>query len=448
MIHRTKSLLLAKLALGVWVCFSASVASALDAREYIARAKALIQDGQYSFARRYLDPAVIAPFISSGERAHAYYLRGYSFRAQGLDVSALRDFNRALEFDPDNATVLNEVGFAYAYGRGVTQDKSLAYGYFDQAATRNSAEGHFQKGHALLNGAGVKKNVPDAREALSKAAAGGHNYAMLTLASSYREPHVAEPQAALAQQWYERAWEAGVSRALWFLGRMHEKGELGEPDPARAVEYYLEALDQGVAVAGVSLAYAYLTGTGVAVDEARAFALYEQAAAAGLSSGQVGLGHMYEHGIGIKENIDRARSLYIEAANRGDRNAQRRLVTHYLSQPSLKDRGQALQWSAKAAGSGDAQAQNDYAWLLATSKYSELRNGVLAVNTALQAVAQEPIAAYLDTLAAAYAEAGNFEKAVETQQRAIEAISTNQMDLMEEFQSRLRLYQESQPWRE
>jgi hypothetical protein len=91
---------------------------------------------------------------------------------------------------------------------------------------------------------------------------------------------------------------------------------------------------------------------------------------------------------------------------------------------------------------------NDYAWLLATSKFDSVRNGILAVDQAQKAVESAESAAYLDTLAAAYAEVGNFAEAIAVQQRAIDAITDDEADLQGELQVRLEYYQRSQPWRE
>jgi tetratricopeptide (TPR) repeat protein len=67
------------------------------------------------------------------------------------------------------------------------------------------------------------------------------------------------------------------------------------------------------------------------------------------------------------------------------------------------------------------QTLNDAAWLMATSSSGSLRNGREAVRLAEHGVqltsAQEP--ALLSTLAAAYAEDGNFDKAIETERLAI-----------------------------
>jgi len=53
----------------------------------------------------------------------------------------------------------------------------------------------------------------------------------------------------------------------------------------------------------------------------------------------------------------------------------------------------------------------------------------------------------LDTLAAAYAEQADFEKAVETERRAMELRDAKSSG-REGMQSRIRLYQEHKPFRE
>jgi len=91
---------------------------AVDSRGYIDRAVVLIEEGDFSLARSYLGPALVDPYIAPDLRSKAFYLRGYSYYAQGLPVSALRDFNRALEFSPNNPVVLFMVGRAHYEGSG------------------------------------------------------------------------------------------------------------------------------------------------------------------------------------------------------------------------------------------------------------------------------------------------------------------------------------------
>lgn len=66
-----------------------------------------------------------------------------------------------------------------------------------------------------------------------------------------------------------------------------------------------------------------------------------------------------------------------------------------------------------------AEALNALAWIYATHKYANVRSGEAALRLARRAVALKRSAARLDTLACAYAERGDFTKAIETQQQAI-----------------------------
>ncbi len=91
---------------------------------------------------------------------------------------------------------------------------------------------------------------------------------------------------------------------------------------------------------------------------------------------------------------------------------------------------------------------NTVAWSLATCEASELRNGTEAVQLAERAVAGSHRAnpMFLDTLAAAYAEAQQFDQAVAVQQQAIGLLRSEQDKT--NYTSRLKLYQANQPFRE
>ena len=87
------------------------------------------------------------------------------------------------------------------------------------------------------------------------------------------------------------------------------------------------------------------------------------------------------------------------------------------------------------------------AWLQATCPNDKFRDGKKAVENAKKAceVLKEVNASHLDTLAAAYAESGNFKQAVEQQTKAIElADETDKTD----FRSRLEIYKQGRPYRE
>jgi TPR repeat protein len=432
--------------LALWLAASnAATADTVDARAYLQRAIELIEAGELRLARTYLAPALIDPRLSAVERSHAYYVRGYSFLIDGLPVSASKDYARALEFNADNGPALVGLGDLYHRGVGVDEDPELAYAFFESAAEVDHPEASLFIGFALLQGRGVEQDVDRAREILSALVEEGSDQAMLYLGRSYREPFAPDPDPDLAREWIEQAAEAGSVEAKATLGYMHYKGEFGEPDMAEAVRLFEEAAAEGSNSANVALGHMYLVGDGLPTDPTLARQLLEQAAEAGDLAGALSLGHIYEAGIGVERDLLRAESWYLKGAHAGFGQAQLRLF--YL----LLGRGEetnAVHWIAKAAEQDLAQAQNDYAWLLSTSQIDAIRDGELALTYAEKAVAQVESAAYLDTLAAAYAELGRFPEAVSIQEQALTLVTEAGSEEARALAEHLAAYQAGEPWRE
>jgi Tfp pilus assembly protein PilF len=99
----------------------------------------------------------------------------------------------------------------------------------------------------------------------------------------------------------------------------------------------------------------------------------------------------------------------------------------------------------------DTSLLNDTAWMLATNPNATIRNGREAVQLAQQAIKlsgeREP--ALLDTLAAACAEAGRFDTAVETAMAARRlAEAAGRQPLADDIQMRLDLYRGRKPFHE
>jgi tetratricopeptide (TPR) repeat protein len=99
----------------------------------------------------------------------------------------------------------------------------------------------------------------------------------------------------------------------------------------------------------------------------------------------------------------------------------------------------------------DGNALNNLAWVLATYPANNVRNGKRAVELAEKAVAlpggETPIVSR--TLAAAYAEVGDFSKAITVAQRAAErAAAAQNASLVETLRHELSLYETGKPNRE
>jgi tetratricopeptide (TPR) repeat protein len=88
-------------------------------------------------------------------------------------------------------------------------------------------------------------------------------------------------------------------------------------------------------------------------------------------------------------------------------------------------------------------------WLLATSPDASLRNGAQAVRLAEFAASRNPGAENLDVLASAYAETGQFDRAVQVSQRAMEmAQSYGRTEIAKQIGVHLKSYQAKHPYRE
>ena len=97
-------------------------------------------------------------------------------------------------------------------------------------------------------------------------------------------------------------------------------------------------------------------------------------------------------------------------------------------------------------------AQNNLAWLLATCSHDSVRDGARALTLAEQLVTSYPRdVAYLDSLAAAYAEVGRFKDAVRIAQEAEnnipKHIPTDDPKVIE-FKKHWDMYRSNRPWRE
>ena len=99
---------------------------------------------------------------------------------------------------------------------------------------------------------------------------------------------------------------------------------------------------------------------------------------------------------------------------------------------------------------GYIEAFNSMAWIMATSPDDRLRDGRRAVAYAEKAVGNSsPDINFLDTLAAAYAEAGRFEEAIAIENRIISLLAAaRQTDAITMHVQRMNRYEEGRPYRE
>ena len=129
-----------------------------------------------------------------------------------------------------------------------------------------------------------------------------------------------------------------------------------------------------------------------------------------------------------------------EQAQLGNAEAQYKYARIHLV---TEDKSEGITWLRKSSAQGYVPAMNGLAWILATDPDGRFRNGEEAVRWARQACEEDgwETAAYIDTLAAAYAEHEQWEDAIVTQRRAMEQVSEVEGNAAS-YDSRLQKYLE------
>jgi TPR repeat protein len=344
-----------------------------------------------------------------------------------------------------------------------------------------------RRGFAAWGGRGVARDPAQAAKWLEQAAAAGRPYAASLLADLYRMGDGVQRDNQRAHELDLEAAALGVAPAQARLA--YDAAYAQDPaarDPASAVPWLNAAAEQEHGPALFVLGQLYLFGQGVEADAELAWRLITRAAELGYLPAQAAVGARLLDGDPASDDVQRGLYFLQTAASSRNGTAAYWLGKLYLAGRHLEtDFGLAAQWLTRSSelefppghlwlaelyskGLGveaDADrvdelrarvlptmpvgARNEFAWELAVSPAEQLRNGAFAVEIMEGVTAERPAPTYLDTLAAAYAEAGRFEDAVRAQQRAIAALSGSETaEGRDALEQRLELYRSGQPYRD
>ncbi len=224
------------------------------------------------------------------------------------------------------------------------------------------------------------------------------------------------------------------------LGNLYASGSFVDKDPAKALACFLKANEEGLATHEYLIGLMYAHGEGTPTNFVDAFRWFSKAASHTNSS----IWDVFElRGMSIAARIRPYASAWIQLGL---------MCAHGQGVP--QDTQQACSWFQKFAGNWPAPSNgpfilNDMAWALATARDPNERFGPGAVVLAEAAVRNcapldRPI--YLDTLAAAYAESGDFVKAVSVQKEAIGLL--DEKAKIDDYTTRLKLYESNTPYRQ
>ncbi len=276
----------------------------------------------------------------------------------------------------------------------------------------------------------------------------GEPRAEYLLAHAYEEGVQVAKDENQAVEWFERSAQHGFAPAQFVMGVRYDTGTGVVQDDKKSAAWFRQAAEQGLPEAQFNLAIMYDLGQGVPANDLQAMAWERKAAEQGFAQAQLALGHRMLMGNGVEKDLVTAAQWVHKAADQGNGLAQCLLGQMYSKGEGVpKSLNEAADWFRKCGDQTNAFVLNAAAWFLATCPDAGLRDGAAAVGLAERAVAatdrKEPN--YLDTLAAAYAEVGQFEEAVALQKEAVSRTTQVRKDA---FASRLKLYEAGRPYHE
>jgi len=234
----------------------------------------------------------------------------------------------------------------------------------------------------------------------------------------------AQPRTAKSlfgeQGWLQSAALAGSVQGALDLAQLYAGGGEGiEGDSRNSAQIYKE-LDQNFnnAEARRRLAEMLVYSTNYTHDNVEAERLLHVDADRGDVHSQVKLGWMLSRGVWGKERAEEGRQMLKQAAATGDAGA---LVEYgnTLYYGAERQRHEGMELWQRALEKGNSTGRNNLAWALCTSadpQWLDGRRG-LELAKALDEGDATPVG-YIDTIAACYARAGDFEKAAAVEQGA------------------------------
>ena len=352
--------------------------------------------------------------------------------------AAIPEWQKALTMEPD------DVRSHFVYGETLLRMNRLDDGIAElRVATRLNpefAEAHNNLGVALGQAGRKDESVKELRLALqiNPDYAGAHNNLGLAL--------LVNGQNAEAESEFRSSLRNDPSQASVSINLGHALGAGGEVDAAVEEFRKAVALEPANAQAENDLGHALMTKG--SVDEAiphlkKALDLDPESAEFHINLG-IALAKK-------RQLADAVLHFETALALSPDSVDGRYCLGKALVMTGKGEEGLA-QWKQALSNDPDnLQVLNDTAWVLATSSDAALRDGnaalLLAEHAAELTSQQEP--AILGTLAAAYAETGHFDKAIELEQRAAGlAVQQGNASLAQSLNERLALFQNRTPMRQ
>lgn len=344
-----------------------------------------------------------------------------------------------------------KLGEIHRRGDEKLRNLTKALGLYMRGADLDEPYSMTMLGYLYNNGIIVLKNEKKGHEYLLSAANLGHSDAKTRLGDLY----LSNPSDAWKDEtgldWVLDAAIAGNSDAQDYLEHLY----LQQPDLLKTIPTALAkitaAANLGYVHGQMILGYKHYNEP----NFEKAQYWFQRAASADDADSQYVLFYMNYNGLGIAVNDKAARKWLMLAVDNGSPQAMYGLARAYhYGNPRFdieKNVVRAYELFRKSHEMGHTRAANELAWFMATSPDQTMRDGTRAVKIMEAALSQMPRNdGWVDTLAAAYAEIGDFDQAIKYQEEAIQLAedTTKPNDIPANLHERLKAYQEKRPWRD
>ncbi|MDH5830423.1 tetratricopeptide repeat protein [Luteimonas sp. M1R5S18] len=346
--------------------------------------------------------------------------------------------------DPVN----NGVGKGYALLMSYHHQRDehfAANGWMKSASDVGDANAQVAAGAALLAAASTAAQRREARALIERGAQGGS-----ALGARRRAHHsMMAGEWAQAEGWLLGAVQAGDVDSILLLANLYEYARPGvHGDPRQAADAY-RSLSQQVdsAEARRRLAEMAIAGRGMDKDLVQADAWLRVDAEKGDGASATRLGYALLTGeLGARDEAQGKR--WLEQAI-GQSYAPAYVAYggwyFYQSDNTLDSRRRGLELWRQGAEAGESTARNNFAWGLCTAPESELFDPSRGREMAIPLLEDENRTAWMDTVAACHAAAGEYERAVALQEEAIEVLPAEAAEAgfdEDGFHARLALYRQ------
>jgi tetratricopeptide (TPR) repeat protein len=370
--------------------------------------------------------------------ADAHYNLGNALFQKGEVDEAIAQFQEALQIDPDNVEAHYNLGLALFQKGSV--DEAIDHYKMALQIHPDYADAHYNLGIALFQKGRVDEAIAHYQRALqiNPDSANAHNNLGTALVQK-GDVNEAFPHFRKALQIKPDYADAhnNLGNALFKTGKVDE-----------AIAHYQRALqiNPDFADAHYNLGNALLQKG--EVDEA----IEQFQMALQINPDNMGAHYNLGNARLQKGNVDEAIVQFQKVLQinpdfaRAHNNLGQALLQKGKVEEAIKQFQKALQIHPDFPG-----AQNNLAWVLATCPRASLRNGNQAVALAERAnqLTGNENPSFLGTLAAAYAEAGQFGDAIRSTQEAMKlAQAAGRQDFVAQLNSELKLYSAGLPFRQ